>query len=199
MAGSLYNADNVVVGLAHLFTAPWVPGGPLKAIVPDSQDLFDVDAYETAGWAVAGATNEGFKINAETSTTTVTIEEQSTPVGESIEGKNIGIEAALAEDTLTSMQMAWGGGVITSAAAAAGVPGTSKMNLSDELVYVTAILEMKNFLGLPRRIYVPKMSLTGSGETTFRRAADKRLYPIKLNSLCKPTDIQIVDITAAAL
>lgn len=198
MPGSLYDGNNVVVGHAHLFTKPWSATTP-AVLLPDSTALFAIAAWETAGWKSAGATNEGFKINAEASTTTVTIEEQSTPVAESLEAKSMGIEAALAEDTLDSIQMAWGGGNIVSVAAAVGTPGTSKMSLTDDIKYVAAVLETKNKFGLARRIFIPKMSMFGSGETSFRRAADKRLYPIKFNSLCPPTDIQVVDITAPAL
>lgn len=198
MAGKLYDGNNVVVGNAVLYTKVWDALTPAE-LLPDETDIFDILAWEADGWESAGATNEGFKINAEASTTTVTIEEQATPVGESLEGKSLSIEAALAEDTLKSMSMAWGGGLITSAPAASGTPGTQKMSLSNEIQYVAGVLEMKNFRGLPRRIFVPKLSLFGAGETSFRRAADKRLYPIRLNSLCRPDEVEIVDIVAPAL
>ena len=195
MAGVLYDADNVVVGEAYLFLKPWTKLTP-PVIIPDVTPLFDVVAYETAGWKGTGATHEGFRANVDTSTTTVTIEEQSTPVGEYVESKGVTFEAALAEDTLGSMQLSWAGGVITVAAPTAALPGTSKMVLTDTIKYWAAILEMRNQFGLARRIFIPKASLTGSGETAFRRAADKRTYPIRVASVCKPTDIQIVDITA---
>jgi len=196
VVASLFNPDNVVVGNAYLFLTPWVAGS-VEPLIDDSEDLFDPAAWPSP-WFGAGATHEGFKINVDTSTTTVNIEEQSTPVAESVESKAIAIEAALAEDTLQSMQLSWGGGDITVAAPSVGVPGTSKMSLSDELQYYTAALEMRNHYGFARRIYIPKVSATGSGDVAFRRAADKRTYPIRFASLCKPTDIQVVEITAPA-
>lgn len=195
MPGVLYDANNVVVGEAYLFLKPWSRTTP-PVLIPDSTALFDVTAYETAGWRTAGATHEGFRVNVDTSTTTVTIEEQSTPVGEYVESKGVTMEAALAEDTLSSMQLSWSGGTIVVAAATATLPGTSKMTLTDTINYWAAILEMRNQFGLSRRIFVPKASLTGSGETSFRRAADKRTYPVRVASMCKPTEIQIVDVTA---
>jgi hypothetical protein len=195
MAGSLYNADNVVVGHAVLWLKPWVYGVTTNP-VPDDTTLWNVTVWEAAGFYSAGATSEGFKIVAETSTTTVTIEEQSTPVDERLEGKNVNIEAALAEDTLESMSYAWGGGTIVAQAATNLLVGTQKMSLVNDIKYFVACLEMKNFKGLPRRIFVPKMSLTGSGDTSFRRSSDKRTYPVRLASLCKPTDIQVIDVTA---
>src|SRR3546814_2390684 len=150
MAGALYDANNVVVGNAVLWTTPWLADPATEPVIADETPLFDVDTWETAGWVGAGATNEGFKVNVETSTTTVTIEEQSTPVDENIEGRSIAIEAELAEDTLQTMSWAWGGGTIVTQAAGAGVPGTSKMSLTSAIKYVTATLEMKNFKEIGR-------------------------------------------------
>lgn len=198
MAGTLYNANNVTVGHAVLWLAPWLPTEPPTELVADNTPLFDVDAWETAGWFGPGATHEGYKIAVETSTTTITIEEQSTAVLEAIEGKTISIEAALAEDRLTTIQLSWGGSDIATTAATASDPGVERMNLSDELQYFVGALETKNFAGLARRFYIPKLSATGSGDTEFRRAADKRTYPVKLTSLCKPSEIEIIDIVAPA-
>jgi hypothetical protein len=197
MAGSLYNADNVVVGDAVLWVVPWE--NPPIALVADDSVLFDNTDWEALTYVMAGATHEGFKINVDTSTTTIMIEEQSTPVAETVEGKSIAIEAALAEDTLETMQLAWGGGDITTVAAASMVTGTKKMSLVDDTQYYTVGLEMRNTFGLARRIYIPKVSATGSGDTAFRRAADKRTYPIRFASICAPSEIEIVDITGVAL
>lgn len=199
MAGVLYDPDNVKVGNAVLMLTPWVLGS-VAPIPADTVPLFEpADVGWGVDWVSAGATNEGFKMNVDVSTTQITIEEQSTPVDERQESKTLGLEAELAEDTLLSVKYAWGGSAITITAAATGTPGTSKMVLSDDVAYWTYVLEMQNKFGLARRIYVPKASMIGSGETSFRRASDKRMYPIRLTTLCKPGDIQIVDITAPAL
>lgn len=199
MSGLLYNADNVVVGNAVLRLAPWVLGD-VEPNIADDVPLFSTsDTDWPDPWFSAGATDEGFKLNVDTSTTTVTIEEQSTPVDETVEGKSLSIEAALAEDTMIAMQNSWGGGTIVTTAAASAVPGKQVMPLDNNIKYVTATLEMKNNKGFARRIYIPKMSLYGSGETSFRRSAAKRLKPIRLTSLCPPDQIVITDITAAAL
>ena len=198
MAGDFYNADNVVVGHAMLMLTPWVKND-VAPMVADTTPLFDPDNVAWADWVSAGATNEGFKVNVETSTTQITIEEQSTPVGETVESKAIGVEAVLAEATMESMRYSWGGSTITTTAAATGTPGTEKMHLTDDVEYYTACLETRNFNGFARRLYIPKVSATGSGEVSFRRAADKQMFPVRFASLCKPTDIEVVDITAAPL
>lgn len=195
MTGVIYDADNVVVGEAMLMLTPWVKGA-VKALPADLTPIFSPAHTNWLDWVSAGATNEGFKVNVETSTTQITIEEQSTPVGETVESKAIGIEAVLAESTMQAMKYAWGGGVITTTAAGVGVYGKNTMTISDDTQYYTAVLESRNFNGMARRLYVPKASMTGSGEVSFRRAADKQMFPIRLASLCKPTDIQVVDLTA---
>lgn len=198
MVAALYDPNNVVVGNAVLFYAPWIaPPGTVTPLVADTVDLF-APASWLSPWLAAGATHEGFKVNVDTSTTTINIEEQSTPVAETIEGKSLTIEAALAEDTIETMQLSWNGGTITTTARTAGtVPGSKKMTLDDTVKYWTVALEMRNSFGLARRLYVPKCSASGSGDTNFRRASDKRTYPIRFASVCKPSDIQIVEITAA--
>lgn len=198
MAGDFYNADNVVVGHAMLMLTPWIKGA-VEANVDDDTPLFTPADTAWADWVSAGATNEGFKVNVETSTTQITIEEQSTPVGETVESKAIGIEAVLAESTMESMRYSWGGSDITTTAAGVGTPGTEKMSLTDDIEYYTACLETRNYNGFARRLYIPKVSATGSGEVSFRRAADKQMFPVRFASLCKPTDIEIVDITSAPL
>ena len=198
MAGVLYDPDNVVVGQAVLMLTPWVLGA-VKPLPADATPLFTPGSAAWLDWVSAGATNEGFKANVDVSTTQITIEEQSTPVDERSESKTIGLEAELAEDTLITVKYAWGGSTITIVPAGVGVMGSQKMVLSDEIAYWTYVLETRNKYGLARRLYVPKASMIGSGETSFRRAADKRMYPIRLSTLCRPSDIQVVELTAAAL
>lgn len=196
MTGTLYNADNVVVGEAVLMMTPWVLGA-VATQPADTVPLFSPANAGWASWVSAGATNEGFKVNVDTSVTQINIEEQSTPVGETVESKAIAIEASLAEDTLESMRLAWGGGVITAQAAGASpLWGKRTMSLTDTILYYTVVLEMRNFAGFARRIYVPKTSLTGSGEVSFRRASDKRMFPVRAASICKPSDIVITDLLA---
>lgn len=198
MAGVLYDPDNVVTGQAVLMLTPWVLGA-VEPMPDDDTPLFTPADAAWADWVSAGATNEGFKTNVDVSTTQITIEEQSTPVDERQESKTIGVEAELAEDTLVTVKYAWGGSAITIVPASAGVMGSQKMVLSDDVAYWTYVLETRNKYGLPRRVYVPKASMIGSGETSFRRAADKRMYPVRLTTLCRPQDIQIVELTAPAL
>lgn len=188
MPGPLYNADNVVVGHAILFLCPWVRGA-VTAPVADTVALFDPNGWPTP-WVGVGATNEGFSVAVDASTTPINIEEQSTPVDETVEAKSVQIMAALVEDTLTTIRLAWGGSVVSATVSKAS------MTLIDGVTKYTVGMEMRNAVGLARRIYIPKMSTAGGGEVSFRRAADKRTYPMTLTSLCKPTEILITDMLA---
>lgn len=187
--GLLYDANNVVVGKAVLWLAP--EGTPMIA---DDIPLWGDYATEDPLWKVAGATNEGFTLSTDVEITDITIEEQSTPVDQTVESQVLQIAAELAEDTVQTMKWSLGG-TITTTAAGAGTWGKDVLTLSDQLEYFAAILEMQNFAGFARRVYAPKWAGRGSGETAFRRAAEKRLWPVEFKSLSAPEDIQVVDLT----
>lgn len=189
--GLLYDANNVVVGNAVLWYTPYLTTP--KTQVADTVAVFTTTTWESAGWIGIGGTDEGFKVNVDASLTDVMIEEQSTPVAETVESRTINIEAALAEDTLETMKLAWNGNTI---ATVVGPPAKRTMALQDTIQYYTVCLEMKNLLGFARRIYIPKVTINGSGETAFRRAADKRLYPVRVASICAPSSILITDMQA---
>lgn len=197
MPSQLYNENNVVVGAASLNLAPWLPPPGVLATPPlDTVALF---AAYLAPWVNIGATNDGFKANVATSVNDVTIEEQATPVAQTVTAKKVGITAALSEDSLESIRLSWGGGTINTVVASSGVAPKRTMALADTVQYYSAVLEMSNQAGLARRIYIPKVSITGSGDVAFRRAAGPRLHPIAISSVCKPSDIVITDITGAPL
>lgn len=189
--GMLYDANNVVVGNAVLWYKAWLATPTPQ--VADTVAVFTTSAWETANFIGAGASDEGFKIAAEANTQDVMVEEQSTPVTTTVESRTIGIECALAEDTLETMKLAWNGGTI---ATVAGPPAKRTMALQDAINFYTVCLEMKNAAGFARRIYIPRGTFTGSGDTEFRRAADKRLYPLRFNSNCNISQIVITEMSA---
>lgn len=193
MAGYLYNADNVVVGVAQLSYCPYDPQNVTPA--PDDS-MYQLFTDFGTPWVTAGATSEGFKATVNTDTQDITIEEQALPVSTTLTSKSIVVSGALSEDTLENMQLAWGGGKITSTTAGASKPGKDVMTLSAELEFKTIVLDMKNEHGLARRVYVPKALPAASGDTEFRRAASQRLYPLDFTAACKASEIQIINYTA---
>lgn len=197
MPGSLYNVNNVKVGVASGYIAPWNPVTKQPApLVVDTSVLFDPTLWLAGTWLVAGATDQGWKLSVNSNTQVIDIEEQSSPADVEVTTREIKIEAALSEDTLQSMKWAYGSGNIVVTAPGTGQPGKSVLTLDDGLTYYTVALETQNTFGLARRIYVPKCVAATSVDTAFRRAAAKRMYPISFSSVCKPSEIQIVEITA---
>lgn len=192
----LYDADNIVVGQCVAWFAPWIPGQVVTPLVDDATPLFSVWPDP---WLGAGSTEEGFQIGADMDIQDHHIEEQSTLVAQTVNSSNFSAVAALAEDTLQSMALSWNLAPVVKAAASAGIPGTEKTTLTDKLTNYTFGFEMRNFYGMARRIYVPKVSVHGTDKTSFRRSDSKRTYPIAIASLCAPEEIQIVDIVEAAL
>lgn len=182
----LYNGNNVKVGQIAVWLAAWTPAGPLVALPADTVLPFN-PWTAPVGWTSVGGTNEGFKINADTSITDINIEEQSSPVAQQVNARSLNLTAALAEDTLESMRLSWGGGTITA------TTGRRTMALSDQIQYYTLGADMFNAAGFTRRIYIPKVGISGSGDVEFRRAAGARLYPVAIKSLCAPDQIQVVD------
>lgn len=192
MPGSLYNANNVVIGQAVGWFAPYLQPTPTD-MPPDTLALWG--SWPTP-WVGAGATEEGYSTEATMKTQDHTIEEQSTPVAQTVTAAGMVTKAALAEDTLQTIKLAWNGSTIVTTAAGAGTPGTDKMTLSSNVVYYSFGLEMMNAAGFARRIYIPKVSVMSSEAVKFRRAEGKRTYGIEITSLSAPEEIQIVDITA---
>lgn len=182
----LYNADNVKVGQIGVWLSPWVAGVTPTALPADT--VLPFSAWSTpSGWTSIGGTNEGFKINADTSIIDIKIEEQSSPVAQQVDARSLNLTAVLAEDTLEAMRLSWGGSVITA------TTGKRSMTLTDQIQYYTLGADMYNAAGFTRRIYIPKVGVSGSGDVEFRRAAGARLYPVAIKSLCAPTAIQVID------
>lgn len=190
-----YNANNVVVGQATAYIQPYVAGSP--ATLPAN-----TVAYGTAWsnpWVLGGGTDGGWALKINTKTSDITIEEQSTPVKVKADNKVLTVAGSLAEDTLQSMVWSYGGGTLSTVAQASGVPGSTTLTLQDELAEWAIGLEMINAFGLVRRILIPRMVSTSDSETKYRRAAEKRMYPITFSSICAPSEVKIVEVTAPAL
>lgn len=187
----LYNKANVQIGVANLFIAPANTSLPADSI--DYGNAWGGD------WVYVGATVEGVKFSIEPSTKNISIEESSTPALVTFDSVDISIESELAEDTLESMQLAYGaGGVITATSAGAGTIGKRELALSETLGEIAAGIDMQLRNGKWRRVLVPIMNSTGKVDTSYRRSDSARTYPIELHSICNLEDVIIREKTADA-
>lgn len=184
--GILYNPQNVVVGLAVGYFAE--VGATLPANSVEFAGDWGLD------WEQAGGTEEGWRLGGDTSTTPHNIEEQPNPVLVTLDQRGLNISASLAEDTLDSMRLAFGGGTITVTPGVAPAPTIREFKLSEGIDEFAVGLDMKTIGGATRRIIVPRASGSGSVDVAFRRAAGKRLWPVQFSALCKPSEIIIRDI-----
>lgn len=192
---ALYTPTRVIVGMAALMTAPEGTALPVDTIAN-----IDIQTGENAWdtpWTYVGATDDGVTYSFERKTQEINIEEQSTPTDVTTDSATLTIEASLAEETLENMKLAHGGGVITTTAPTATTPGVSVLKLSDTTDRLAVAFVGKNSMGFPLVFYVPIMNSVGKVETKFRRAADKRMYPISLNSICAINDVEIRHIDLA--
>lgn len=197
--GILYDPKNVVVGLAVGYFAEVGSALPLNTI-PFSGDW-------GAPWKQAGGTEEGFRLTADMSSTPHTIEEQPNPVLTTLDNRTLSVAASLAEDTLDSMRLAFGGGTITTVVGTGGAPTVKDFALSPNVDEFAFGLDMETYpvtispgvvKRVTRRIIIPRMSGSGSVDVAFRRAASKRLWPLALTQLCKPSEVIIRDIVPTA-
>jgi hypothetical protein len=187
--GGFYDENNVLVGSAVGFISP--VGTPDPA---DSITVFD-PAIWTAPWKSAGATEQGWQVNWNPQTQDVNIDEQPTPVDQQMTTASLQFVANLSEDTVQSWGFALNADA-TVVAPGASAFGKTTLVPNGSLKRYKVVLESQNFNDMPRRYIVPKMTCAANVGATFRRAAGQRLIPVTFTSICKLTDIQIVEITA---
>ena len=188
--GILYNPQNVVVGLAVGYFAEVGSTPPADTVAFAGDGGTD--------WEQFGGTEEAWRLGGDSSTTPHNIEEQPNPVLVTLDQRGLNISAALAEDTLESIRLSFGGGTITTTPGGAGVPTVKEFKLSDGVDEFMVGLDMQTEGGITRRIILPRASGSGSVDVAFRRAAGKRLWPVQFAATCKPSEIVVKEITPAA-
>lgn len=197
MIGDLYDANNVVVGQAAVFFAVG------NTALPDlggfnTADPFDLTFWTSPLWTPCGATDQGWQFGANKNTQTINIEEQSTPVATTITSQAVSISGSLSEDVTPTLTLALNA-TSAATAAATGMPGHDTITLSDNPIEYAVGMVTVNAEGFGRIIYAPAWTQLSNATVSFRRASDKRSYPVQFDTVCKTSDIQIVNFTAAAL
>lgn len=174
-------ADRIFGGVWSL-TPTGITGGTLSVTQPI--------------WTPTGATDQGWQFGADKSTQVINIEEQSTPVGTTITSQNVTLAAALSEDITKTLALALNASAV-AVAKTTTKPGYDLITLSDDPIYYAVGMVTVNAEGFGRVIYAPKWTQLQNANVTFRRASDKRSYPAQFSTVCKPSEIQILNFTAA--
>lgn len=188
-----YNVNNVLYGTGILFTAV------VGTAVPADFQLGVASAWTGLGWGYVGSTEAGVTLTFNPATQNIMIEEQPTPAAVAITTADLQITTSLSEETLANVNLAWGnGGTIAVTPAGAGQPGKSVLSLSTNFANMAAVLIGKNQLGFARVLSIPTVFSAGQVATAYRRAAQQRLYPLTLNTLCPYNQVSWTDLTAVA-
>lgn len=197
MIGDLYDANNVVVGQAAVFFA--VKGTALPALDTwNAADPFDLTFWSSPNWTPCGATDQGWTFGASKSTQSIAIEEQSTPVATTLTTQSVSIGGSLSEDVTATLALALNAASAT-VAPATGIPGYDHLTLQDVPIQYAVGMVTTNAEGFGRIIYAPAWTQLDNASVAFRRAADKRMYPVSFETVCKTTDIEILNFTVAAV
>lgn len=187
------NTLNVCYGLGLVFTAP------LGTLLPSDQNLGVGSAWTGGGWSYVGATDTGVTLTWTPSTVDISIEEQPTPVDKVVDKATAEITFNFSEETLANINLAYGGaGTIAVTAAGAGQPGKQVLSLSTNFPQLACAVLSKNQLGFARVLDVPAVMSAGTVATTYRRAANQRMYPCTLGAVCPFSQIAWVDLTSIA-
>jgi hypothetical protein len=188
-----YTTTNVLYGVGILFTAT------VGTAVPSDQNLGVASAWTGLGWAYIGATEAGVTVTFNPTTQDLNIEEQPTPVAVAVSTATLQVTCSLAEETLFNVNLAWGnGGSVAVTPAGAGQPGKSVLTLSTNFQSMACALIGRNQLGYARVLNIPTVMSAGQVQTAYRRAAQQRLYPLTLNTVCPFSQITWTDLTAIA-
>ena len=169
----------VMVGFADLYTAPGDTTAPLDTIGMGEA---------TTPWVSIGATEEGVTTTFGRETTDHFIEEDPLPALTTLASATFNLGFALAEDTLESLRLAYGGTITPGVA-----PAPSRLELSAAIETLAVLFESPLPDGGFRRIYIPRLNRTGEVETAYRRSEQKHIFPVTLASVCALEDIDIAD------
>lgn len=188
-----YTTTNVLYGVGILFTAT------VGTAVPSDQNLGVATSWTGLGWAYIGATEAGVTVTFNPTTQDLNIEEQPTPVATIVSTATLQVTCSLSEETLGNVNLSWGnGGSVAVTPAGAGQPGKSVLTLSTNFQSMACALVGRNQLGYARVLSIPQVMSAGQVQTAYRRAAQQRLYPLTLNTICAFNQITWTDLTAVA-
>jgi hypothetical protein len=195
MSAPVPDLTKVVVGTGFMWTAP----APLRVPEPMPADTISYGADWAGLWKYIGGTIGGVAVSAAPKMVSINIEEQSSDVDTKVDTQTIKVTAELSEETVNNLKLSFGGGIVTTVAAASGIIGKSTLALSDNKDLLSVGVDLLNSFGFFTRYYVPIVRSTGTLNVKMLRAKAQRSYMLELTAICPINQIQIVTMTAAAL
>jgi hypothetical protein len=193
-----YVRKNVIRGMAQIWTRPQDD----TATLPDNDlplggDWKDVTKGDPL-WTPIGASESGATVRFSRSTNDITIEEQLNPVDIATTSVDPRIEVTLAEDTLETMKLAYGGGTLTTVAPTSSMPGIRELTIAQDIEHLTLGLEGENTktptgsnIRQWRRILMLDVLSVADVETSYRNAESQRLYAVSFRLVSPITSMLI--------
>lgn len=192
-----YDRKNILRGMAALYVASYNPTTPV--VLPADTVMVGTNwTTSMPAWKPVGATESGVTMRFTRETTDITIEEQVNPVDVATNTLDPRIECTLAEDTLNTMMLAYGGGTIAATAAGASQPGISELTISEEVTHLTLGMEGVNNKGFWRRVLFADVLSVAEVETSYRRAETQRLYAVSFRMVSPISTLKVREMVAAA-
>lgn len=190
MAGMIprYTRKNVIRGMAQIWTRPQ---DDTAVLPPNTLALGGDWATSNPLWTPTGASESGATMRFSRSTNDITIEEQLNPVDIATTSVDPRLEVTLAEDTLETMKLAYGGGTITTVAPATGVPGYRELTVAQDIDHLTLGLEGMNTKSQWRRVLWLDVLSVADVETSYRNAETQRLYAVSFRLVSPITSMLI--------
>lgn len=190
-----YVRANVLTGMAAGYYQ--VYNSAVPPVLPARTTTLNV-AW-TSPWSPIGATTAGLDFSFQRTLNSIMIEEQRVAVAQFTKESKFSFDVELSEDTFKSMQLAYGGGVITTVPAGTGTVGYQAFVPSPEVNQFSFGFEAKNEYGFPRRVLVPIVIPAANVKTQFNRATKQRTYTVTLESLVEIDQCTFENVTAVAL
>lgn len=192
-----YTRKNIVRGMAALWIAPYNPNTPLT--LPAHTLALGGDwATDNPLWVSLGASESGATMRMTRETTDITVEEQANPVDVAVNTLDPRIEITLAEDTLETMRVAYGGGEVTTTAPTVTNPGYKELSVSQDLEHFTLGLEAENSFAMARRVLFLDVLSVAEVETSYRRAEGTRMYACSFRLISPIEELVVRDYNLPA-
>lgn len=193
-----YTRKNIVRGMAALWIAPYDVTDPATLPENTSPLGFDWASGVDSPWTSLGASEAGATMRMTRETTDITVEEQSNPVDVAVNTLDPRIEITLAEDTLETMRVSYGGGELTVVDPTATDPGYQELSISQDLEHFTLGLEAENSFKMARRVLFLDVLSVAEVETSYRRAEGTRLYACSFRLISPIDDLVIREFNLPA-
>lgn len=190
----VYDRSKVLVGQARRYIAPYTTTSP-PALPANTTAL---NTAWTSPWVELGATTKGLEFDFKRTTKKIMIEEQQTPVQITTDSTEFTFGMELSEDSLDTMKLAYGGGIITTVAPTTGVPGTRQLVIGSDLSLYSFGFEGVNEFGFWRRVLVPVVVSIADAKTVYSRSDKQRTYSVKFSSLVDVSQVTIIEQNLAA-